>query len=730
MKKLFLAVVAFALLQVTARADEGMWLPALIQKLNIVDMQKMGCELSADDIYNINNSSLKDAVVALDHGSCTAELVSPKGLLLTNHHCGFGEIQAHSSVEHDYLKDGFWAKSMDQELPNPGKTVSFLVRVEDVTDRVLVGVTSEMSDDERREKIQKASFEIQKEATAENDYDARVQSLFEGNQYFLFVYETFRDVRLVGAPPASIGKFGGDTDNWMWPRHTGDFSIFRVYCSPDGKPADYSAENVPYEPKHFLPVSLDGISEGDFAMVMGYPGRTNRYKSSYGVEYTMNVTNPVRINARSVKLAILKEYMNTSQKANIQYASKYARSSNYYKYSIGQNKGLEALHVVEKKKALENELTSWINQSQERQEKYGKALSLIEGAFKEQRDDIASEYLMETMFRGPEIFAFAMNLKGLHEALKSGSSEDRINATVERIKSRLDEYFKDYDATTDEKVASALIEVYKKNVDPAFYPSFFADMDKRYKGDANEFVADVFKRTVLADQKSLEDFLAKPSLKVLDKDPAFQVAESIFREATMLGELVNRTSADLMEGRRLFVAAMMEMQKDRKFYPDANSTMRLTYGTVGDYAPRDGVRYNYYTTLKGYIEKEIPGDDEFDVPARLKELYYAKDFGDYADDNGELITCFTTNNDITGGNSGSPVINGKGQLIGLAFDGNWEAMSGDIAFEPELQKCICVDIRFVLWTIDKFAGAKNLIDEMTIVKTGKKLEKDVATSAN
>ncbi|PTN10595.1 S46 family peptidase [Mangrovibacterium marinum] len=730
MKRLFLAAVALVLLQVTAHADEGMWLPALVQKLNIVDMQKMGCELSADDIYNINNSSLKDAVVALDHGSCTAELVSPKGLLLTNHHCGFGEIQAHSSVEHDYLKDGFWAKSMDQELPNPGKTVSFLVRVEDVTQRVLDGVTAEMTTDERNEIIQKASFEIQKEATAENDYEARVQSLLEGNQYFLFVYETFRDVRLVGAPPASIGKFGGDTDNWMWPRHTGDFSIFRVYCSPDGKPADYSEDNVPYEPKHFLPVSLDGISDGDFAMVMGYPGRTNRYKSSFGVEYTMNVTNPVRINARSVKLAILKEYMSSSQKANIQYASKYARSSNYYKYSIGQNKGLEALHVVEKKKALEAELTNWIAESDERKEKYGEALSLIEGAYKEQRDDIASEYLMETMFRGPEIFSFAMGMKGLYEALKSGASQDRIDANVLRIQSRLDEYFKDYDAATDEKVAAALIDVFKAHVDPVFYPSFIADLDKKYKGNAADFMGDVFKRTILADKQKLEAFLEKPNLKTLDKDPAYQLAEGIFRHATMLGELVNKSSDDLHKGRRLFVAALMEMQKDRKFYPDANSTMRLTYGTVGDYVPRDGVRYDYYTTLKGYIEKEIPGDDEFDVPARLKELYYANDFGDYADENGQLITCFTTNNDITGGNSGSPVINGKGQLIGLAFDGNWEAMSGDLAFEPELQKCICVDIRFVLWTIDKFAGAQNLIDEMTLVKTGKKVEKEMATSAN
>jgi len=729
MNRIILLVATLGLLwQSSARADEGMWLPALVQKLNISDMQKMGCELTADEIYNVNQSSLKDAVVALDHGSCTAELVSPKGLLLTNHHCGFGEIQEHSSVDHDYLRDGFWAKSYEEELPNPGKTVSFLVRVEDVTDKVLEGVDFNDPEDERKEKIQKASFEIQKEATADNDYEARVQPLFEGNQYFLFVYETYRDVRLVGAPPASIGKFGGDTDNWMWPRHTGDFSIFRVYCGPDGKPADYSPDNVPLEPKHYLPISLDGYQDGDFAMVMGYPGRTNRYKSSFGVEYTMNVTNVVRMNARSVKLAILKDYMSSSQKANIQYASKYARSSNYYKYSIGQNKGLVALNVVDKKKALESKFTQWVNEDSERQKKYGEALSLIEGSYKEQRDDVASEYLMETMLRGPELFAFCMNMKGLYEALKSGSSDERIQLNVERIKSRMDDFFKDYDAPTDEKVAAALIDVYRKNVDPAFYPSFFTEMNKKYKGDAGEFMAYLYGKTVFADPAKLEEFLAKPSLKTMDRDPAFQVAESIYDQATILGDIVNRTSGELLEGRRLFVAGLMEMEKDRKFYPDANSSMRLTYGTVGDYVPRDGVKYDYYTTLKGYIEKEIPGDDEFDVPSRLKDLYYAKDFGDYADENGELRTCFTTNNDITGGNSGSPVINGKGQLMGIAFDGNWEAMSGDIAFEPELQKCICVDIRFVLWTIDKFAGAKNLIDEMTLVEADKKVEKDMASS--
>ena len=717
MKKTLLAAFLLGfLLTNTARADEGMWLPSLIQKLNISEMQQMGCELNADDIYNINNSSLKDAVVALDRGSCTAEVISPDGLLLTNHHCGFGEIQAHSSVEHDYLRDGFWAMTREEELPNPGKTVSFLIRVEDVTERVLADLEEGISDEERQTKIQKASIEIQKEATEENDYEAKVQPLLNGNRYYLFVYETFRDIRLVGAPPESIGKFGGDTDNWMWPRHTGDFSMFRVYCSPDGKPADYSEENVPYHPKHFLPISLKGYGEGDFAMVMGYPGSTNRYKSSYGVNYTMTVTNPVRVQVREEKLAIMKEYMGSSQRANIQYASKYAHSSNYYKYSIGQNKGLEALNVMGKKKAIEDQFTQWVNASDERKAKYGEALSLIEESYKDVDDEKALEYIIETMLRGPEIFYFSYGAKGLYETLKQGDNQERVNMSVSRLRAELPEYFKDYNALTDQKITAALLKIYHDNVDPKFYPSFFGEVKAKYKGDFDAYVAMMFEKTIFADQGKLEAFLDEPNLKKLEKDPAFQAASSVFATMPIIGNETNKTSESLQKGRRLFVAGLMEMNPGYKFYPDANSTMRLTYGTVGGYIPRDGVEYDYYTTLKGYIEKEIPGDDEFDVPARLKELYLANDFGDYADADGILRTCFTTNNDITGGNSGSPVINGKGELIGIAFDGNWEAMSGDLAFEPELQKCICVDIRFVLWTIDKFAGATNLIDEMTIVK--------------
>lgn len=715
MKKLLLAVLTLGALMGTTRADEGMWLPSLIQKLNISDMKQLGFELSADDIYNINKSSLKDAVVALDRGSCTAELVSADGLLLTNHHCGFGEIQAHSSVDHDYLRDGFWAPTKKDELPNPGKTASLLVRVEDVTERILGGIKSDASREEFETAAQKTAFEIQKEATKDTHYDARVQSLFNGNRYYLFVYETFRDVRLVGTPPESIGKFGGDTDNWMWPRHTGDFSIFRIYCGPDGKPADYSENNVPYHPRHHLPISLKGYEEGDFAMVLGFPGSTNRYKSSFGVNYTMTVTNPVRIAAREVKLGIIRDYMSTGQKPTIQYASKYARSSNYYKYSIGQNKGLAALDVIDKKKALEGRFTEWVNQDEARKEKYGKALSMIEMAYQNTDDEKAYEYLIETMLRGPEIFYFSYEAKGLYEALKS-SNQERIDANRERMKADLDEYFKDYDAKTDQKMTAALMKLYEKNVNAAFHPAFFREIRSKYKDNFDAYVGKMFDKTIFADKQKLQAFLDAPKLKVLEKDPAFQTASDIFSEMTAIGEIMNRNADELQEGNRLFLAGLMEMEKDRKFYPDANSTLRMTYGTVGDYIPRDGVSYDYFTTLKGYIEKEIPGDVEFDVPARLKELYKASDYGDYADKDGTLHTCFITNNDITGGNSGSPVINGKGQLMGIAFDGNWEAMSGDLAFEPEIQKCISVDIRFVLWIIDKYAGATHLIDEMTIIK--------------
>lgn len=427
MRKLKLILLGVVLAYGTALADEGMWLPSLIAKMNIGEMQKMGCDLSAEEIYSINNSSLKDAIVALDRGSCTAEVISAYGLLLTNHHCGFGEIQNHSSVEHDYLTDGFWAMSREQELPNPGKTVTFLIRVEDVTEKVLAEVTNEMDEKKRSEKINEAASKLEREARKDNHYETYVRSFFNSNQYFLFITETFRDVRLVGAPPQALGKFGGDTDNWMWPRHTNDFAIFRVYSGPDGKPADYSKDNIPYRPKHFLPVSLNGVELGDFTMVMGYPGNTNRYETSWGVDYIMNVTNPVRVEVREKKLEILGEYMASSAKARIQYASKYAGSSNYYKFSIGQNKGLNDLDVMGKKKTIEEEFETWVNENSERKAKYGKALEMIAGAYADNEAGRAQQYMMESMIRGPEILMMAYRARPLAELLEKPEENKERN---------------------------------------------------------------------------------------------------------------------------------------------------------------------------------------------------------------------------------------------------------------------------------------------------------------
>ena len=715
MKRLLLFLVLAILLAPATRADEGMWLPALIHKLNIKDMQKTGLKLSAEDIYSINNSSLKDAIVSI--GGCTAEMISPEGLMLTNHHCAYSDIQRHSSVEHDYLQDGFWAKTREEELPNPSKIARFLISTEDVTEKVLAEVDDNMSFQQKQQAISQVSAKLEKEAIGDTHYQAQVRSFLESNQYYLFVYETFRDVRLVGAPPQALGKFGGDTDNWMWPRHTADFSIYRVYTGPDGKPAPYSKDNVPLKPRHFLPISIKGVKDNDYSMVMGYPGTTNRYKTSTEVQYTMDVTNSVRIDVRAKKLDIIKAYMETSQKARIQYANKHAGSSNYYKYSIGQNQGLNNLNVIAKKKAIEEEFSKWVASSPQRNAKYGKALDMIRGAYENVEDETAQQYLAEALLQGPEIFMFAYRLRALYNLLdKPAENKDRIDQIVANVKESLPGYFKDYDAETDRKLTATLTELYANRVGPRFQPPFIKTIQTKYKGNFDKYASRVFEKTMFTDEAKLNEFLKNPTKKALDKDLAFQAGGEIFDLLRMISEETQKSAEQLAEGRHLLVAGLMEMQPDRVFYPDANSTMRLTYGTVGSYYPRDGVLYKETTTVEGYIEKEIPNDDEFHVPARMKELIQAKDFGRYADENGDLIACFISNNDITGGNSGSPVINANGELIGCAFDGNWEAMSGDLAFEPEIQRTISVDIRFVLWVVDKYAGATHLIDEMTIVE--------------
>ncbi len=720
MKKLALMIFSVAMLLNAAvvRADEGMWLLMLLNK-NMEQMHKQGLKLTAEDIYNVNHSCLKDAIIGLGNDGqpfwhfCTGEIVSGEGLVFTNHHCGYGSIQEHSSVEHDYLTNGFWAYDKSQELPNEGMTASILVRMEDVTSRVLAEVNNDMGEVERTTAINKISKEISAEAVKGTNYNAYVTDVFNGNQFFLFVYIIYKDVRLVGAPPSSMGKYGGDTDNWMWPRHTDDFSVMRIYTAPDGTPASYSKENIPLKPKHFLPVSIKGMQDGDFAMVMGFPGTTNRYITSYGLEETMDVTNRLRHDIRDVKLNVWKAEMAADPKVRIQYASKYASCANYWKYSFEQNKALKALNTMGVKKQIEADYLKWANNKDAR---YREALPGLENAYKARRKySEAFQYIYEGLLTGPELPLFAYQCSGIKTTLDIGNS-DQIKSLGERLKARGKEFFKDYDKETDRKTMIALFEYVYKNLDPTFHPDFFTTVQKKYKGNFEKYVNAVMKNTVFADQDKFNAFCDNPQKKVLDKDMGMELGLSVLRIYRDVLQSRQDAGKDIARNNRLFVDGLLQMNPGKLFAPDANSTIRLTSGNVKSYIPRDAVSYSYYTTIEGVMEKEDPTNPEFEVPVRLKELYKAKNYGQYANEKGELVTCFITDNDITGGNSGSPVINANGELIGLAFDGNSEAMSGDIDFEENLQRCICVDVRYVLFTIDVYAGATNLIKEMKIVK--------------
>jgi hypothetical protein len=717
MKKLILSILICLLsFNAALRADEGMWIPMLVERLNYADMQKLGLKLTAEEIYSINQSCLKDAIVIFGRG-CTGEIISDQGLLITNHHCGYGQIQAHSEIEHDYLTDGFWAMGLDEELPNPGLTVQFLIRIEDVSEAVRSQLTADMTEEERVKQIGETSDGLIKKAVDGTIYNASVRSFFGGNEFYLFVYETYKDVRLVGAPPSAIGKFGGDTDNWMWPRHTGDFSMFRVYSGPDGKPAEYSKDNVPLKPKHHLPISLDGYKEGDFAMVMGYPGSTDRYLSSWGVDLAINTNNPSVVKIRQEKLDIMDAGMDASDAVRIKYASKYARISNYWKYFIGQTKGLKRLDVYDKKVALEQEFTKWVNQNAERKRIYGNALPDIEDAYKTiSQYALASVYYREAALRGPEIITLAGTYKNLADELaKKEPDQEKLKTMITTLKGQVGAYFKDYYLPIDQKTFAAMMKLFYTDVPADQQPEYLADMVKKYKSDYDAFAAAVFGKSLFTTQEKVEDFLADPDLKTLQKDPAYQAYLAFKTKNDELMKATSEPAGTLARGNRQFIAGLREMDSGHNYAPDANSTMRLTYGTISGYEPQDGAYYDYFTTLDGVMEKDDASNSDFIVPQKLKDLYAAKDYGRYAE-NGVLKTCFLSNLDITGGNSGSPVINANGELIGLAFDGNWEAMSGDIAFEPELQRTISVDIRYVLFIIDKYAGAKNLINEMSVVR--------------
>ncbi len=697
-------------------ADEGMWLLPLIEKLNIGKMTEMGLKLSADDIYSLNNASLKDAIVQFG-GGCTGEIVSSQGLLLTNHHCGYGQIQAHSSVENDYLRDGYWAMTKEQELPNPGLTVTFLISIEDVTGQVLAKVKTGMNETERNYEINSARSAIEKKASEGTGYTATVSSFYGGNNFYLLVYEKYLDVRFVGAPPSAIGKYGDDTDNWVWPRHTGDFSVFRVYSGPDGKPAAYSKNNIPLTPKKWLPVSTKELNEGDFAMILGYPGRTQRYATSFEVDELLNITHPNRIKIRGLRQEILMADMQSDPKVDIQYASKYAGSSNYWKYSIGQKAGLESLNVKSAKQQIEEQFNKWVSVDPDRKAKYGEALNMIRKAM-EGRSEFASaqQSLTECFSQGCELLTMNQFVTPLINAIKNGD-EDKIREVASETKDAVATFYKNYNPPTDQKAMKAMISLYRKDVPAKFQPDFYLNVvDKKYKGNIDSFVDDIFARSVFASEDRLMAFLDKPVLKTLENDPLHLTSASISKVSREVALGLSQYDGSLTTGRRLWMAALKEMTPENTLYPDANSTMRLSYGSIQDYDPRDAVTHKYYTSMQGIMEKYKPGDYEFDLPQRLIDLYNRKEFGRYASSKGYMPVCFLTTNDITGGNSGSPVINASGELIGLAFDGNWEAMSGDVAYEPELQRTIAVDIRYVLWVMDIYAGAGHLVDEMTLVQ--------------
>jgi len=712
------------------KADEGMWIPLLIKK-NIPEMQKLGCKLTAEDIYSINHSSLKDAIVIFG-GGCTGEIVSPEGLIFTNHHCGFGSIQKVSTDEHNYLDNGFWAYNKKDEIPIEGLTVKFLNYMEDVTDRALDSVTDDMDETARLERIDKNAMEIEKEASEDGKYMAVVKPIFGGNQYYVYVYTIYKDIRLVGTPPQSIGKFGGDTDNWMWPRHTGDFSIFRVYTAPDGSPAEYSEENVPMKAKHYLPINISPKKDGDFTMIMGNPGSTQRYLSSWGVENAINLYNPTIVEIRDKKLKLMKEGMDADPSVKLKYASKYARTANYWKYFIGQTKALKRLKVKEEKQQQEAEFENWLNQNPDKKEKYGEALTDLEKAYKEgiNKYTVPRIYFIEAVYRGPEILSYAASFGRLKKLLENKESEPKkIEKKTQELKDAVNDHFKDYNLAIDRNTLAAMMEMYYKNVDESFHPAYLDEVYNKYKGDWKKFADYVFEKSIFSTPEKVDIFLAKPSAKVLKKDPAMKLWDEFLKSYRKLAKEMEPYSIEKERGHRLYIAGLKEMYPNENFYPDANFTMRLTYGTVKDYFPADAVHYDYVTHLYGVMQKEDPGNPEFIVPQKLKDIYNKKDYGQYGE-NGQLITDFISTNDITGGNSGSPIMNDRGQLIGLAFDGNWEAMSGDIKFDAELQRTINVDIRYVLMIIDKYAGAQNLIDELKIIKDRPEELKSVEAGEN
>jgi hypothetical protein len=713
MKKItIVSLLALVFMITPMRADEGMWLLPLLKKMNIKTMQQMGLKLSAEEIYSINNSSIKDAIVHFG-GGCTAEIISSEGLLVTNHHCGYGSIQRLSSVENDYLADGYWAMDRSQELPAEGLTVTFLESMTDVTKDVEKVLKKAKTAKDSTKAMKQLEANLTGKAVGDNKYlRARVYSMYGGNAYYLVVSKVYSDIRFVGAPPSSIGKFGADTDNWMWPRHTCDFSMFRVYADKENNPAPYSSDNVPYRPKQHLKISLKGIQPNDYTMIIGYPGRTNRFMTQSELIETRDISNAISIYIRGKRQELMMEDMLADPKVKIQYASKYSGSSNGWKKWMGMNETFAKLNVESRRAKEEAEFTEWVGKKKSRIKKYGDALDKINYAVKDRAEALIIYTTLAESVGRIEIMSIASMVNSLYTTpFATDQEKEEYGNMLDR---RITSFYKDYSLSTDRKISKAMIKIAKERLSEEHLPSFYKDIESKFAGDIDAYVDYIFDNSIFASEKKVLEAIATGT--PVENDPAVELAKSFSLVTPPLRAKIASSQKIFNEGKKAYIAGTLEMREGEAIYPDANSTMRLTYGRVLPYSPKDAVIYNYYTTLEGVMQKEDPNNWEFIVPEKLKELYKAKDYGRYAMPNGEMPACFITNSDITGGNSGSPVLNANGELLGLAFDGNWEAMSGDIIFEPELQRCINVDIRYVLFIMDKFGGAGYLLDEMDIVE--------------
>ena len=712
MKKTLLVILSL-LYALCSFADEGMWLPSLIGQQKMDEMRKKGLKLSAEDIYSINQASLKDAIVLFGRG-CTGVIVSAEGLLLTNHHCGSGSIQRHSSIEHDYLTDGFWAMSLEEELSNPGLSVSFLVRMEDVTDRITAFLKPGMNETERQDSIAQVAKAITDEATANTHYQAEVRPLFGGNQFFLYVTEVFKDVRLVGAPPSAVGNFGGDTDNWMWPRHTGDFSIFRIYADSNNMPAEYSESNRPYKSEKYLEVSIHGVDKGDFTMVYGFPGSTRQYLPSFMVDLVANVSNPVKVDIRRQKLDIMGAAMAADPQVRIQYASKYAGVANAWKKWEGESLGLQRFGAIPKKESYEQEFQKWANSNKNG---YARLLNDYRLLAEElQPIQIWIDYFSEAVW-SLDLIRYAAGYRKLAELDKTRQEE--FDKEMDRLGKGAAGFFKDYHMPTDKKLLGAMLAHFRVSVETAELPGIYIFIDEQFDGDISAYTDWLYENSFMVSEEKVRAFLDnyKPGkAKQIREDPAFALMHSFFiLYSTRYQSDFQGLTTRLDSIQRVYMKAIMDKEKERLLFPDANSTLRISYGVVNDYYPRDAVYYDYQTTLAGIMEKDDPDIYDYRVPVKLKELYESRDYGRYGKD-GEMYVCFTATNHTTGGNSGSPVLDAEGRLIGLNFDRNWEGTMSDIMYNPDMCRNIVLDIRYCLFIIDKYAGAGHLVEEMEIVE--------------